>query len=121
MAVQDKDQNEHEYENEQTYEQEQVPYEDHIVQTNGDGLLSGIFDAFEEVITKPTVGLVKEVGSDAVELGTEVAAMVRNNAPEMSSHVPEPPPMPSPAADLPVELEIPTPQRYATYDYSPDY
>ncbi len=117
-------------ENEQVETQENVPYEDHIVQTNGDGLLSNIFDAFEEVIAKPTIGLAKEIGSDAMELGSEVAAMVRSDAPDIHDM-----PDMSPTAEIPqtmvndIHME---PQRLAPapepapvpayeYDCSPDY
>jgi hypothetical protein len=136
MAVQDNEQNNDEQE--KTYEYEpvyqpieaQVPYEEHLVKTNGDGLLSNMFDAFEEVIAKPTVGLAKEIGSDAVELGSEVAAMVRSDEPQIHD-VPDI----SPTAEIPqtmvtdIHMEPqrvdpapePAPVPAYEYDCSPDY
>jgi hypothetical protein len=124
--------NEYENENdtEQTYALEQVPYENHIVAASPPGMLSDVFNAFEEVIAKPTVGLAKEIGSDAVELGSEVAAMVWSDAPDIHD-VPDM----SPTAEIPqtmvndIHME---PQRLAPapepapvpayeYDCSPDY
>lgn len=136
MVVQDNEQNNYEQEKIYEYEPEyqpieaQVPYEDHIVQTNGDGLLSSMFDAFEEVIAKPAVGLAKEIGSDAVELGSEVAAMVRSDAPEIhdvsdissTAEIPQ-----TMVTDIHMEPQSlapapePAPVPAYEYDCSPDY
>jgi hypothetical protein len=55
---------------------EQVPYEQHIIPTNGDGLLSGMFDFIGE-IAKDTVGLTKAIASDTAQLGKEIMIMVQ--------------------------------------------
>jgi hypothetical protein len=54
--------------------QENVPYEDHIIPTNGDGLLSGLFDMVGE-ITKDAVGLTNASATDVQQLAHEIADM----------------------------------------------
>ena len=63
-------------------EQEQVAYENHVIPTNGDGLLSGLFNMVGE-ITKDVVGLTKAIGGDIAELGKEITDMMDKDVPDI--------------------------------------
>lgn len=63
-------------------EQEQVAYENHVIPSSGDGLLSGLFNMVGE-ITKDVTGLTKAIGGDIAELGKELSAMMDKDAPDI--------------------------------------
>ena len=62
--------------------QEQPAYENHVIPTSGDGLLSGLFDMVGE-ITKDAVGLTKAIGGNIAELGKEITEMMDKDAPDI--------------------------------------
>ena len=63
-------------------EQEQVAYENHVIPSSVDGLLSGLFNMVGE-ITKDAVGLTKAIGGDIAELGKEITDMMDKDAPDI--------------------------------------
>ncbi len=63
-------------------EQEQVAYENHVIPSSGDGLLSSLFNMVGE-ITKDAVGLTKAIGGDIAELGKEITDMMGKDAPDV--------------------------------------
>ena len=64
-------------------EDNDVPYEDHVIPSGGVGGASGLSGLFDMVagISKDVVGLAKAITSDVVQLGQEVVAMTKDDAP----------------------------------------
>lgn len=59
-------------------EDNQPPYENHVIPTNGSGLLSDLFNMVGET-TKDIVGLTKSIANDITELGQKVFHMKDEN------------------------------------------